>query len=138
MASPGYVLRSLTSTTYLTFQDTPLSVLKAYASTGEGLDKAGGFALQGVGMPLVKSIEGEWGNVVGFGASAFLKCVSLSLPLSLSPPRPGSSISFFSPSSVFLRQKSIDTHPSLRFGLASWKRWMGDLLDDPAEDLLEL
>lgn len=96
-------------------------MLKAYAATGEGLDKAGGFALQGIGMPLVKAIEGEWGNVVGFGASAFLSCVLASFLLR---PLPGAGV-------IALLGTDLDV-------LRSPLRWMGGLLDDEAEDLLEL
>jgi predicted house-cleaning NTP pyrophosphatase (Maf/HAM1 superfamily) len=114
LANPGYALRSLVSTTLLRFADSPVEVLKAYAATGEGLDKAGGFALQGQGMPLVKSIEGEWGNVVGFGASAFLSCVE-----------PGLALSFAGLQHLL----TVDS---------PFRSWMGGLLEDEAEDLLEL
>jgi septum formation protein len=36
-----------------------------YAQTGEGLDKAGGYAAQGVGAFLVERIEGSYTNVIG-------------------------------------------------------------------------
>jgi septum formation protein len=44
------------------------SELEAYALTGEGLDKAGGYAAQGVGAFLVSRIEGSYTNVVGLPA----------------------------------------------------------------------
>jgi septum formation protein len=43
----------------------PLEVLEAYAATGEPLDKAGGYAIQGAGSFLVERIEGSFSNVVG-------------------------------------------------------------------------
>lgn len=43
----------------------PRSVLKAYAETGEGLDKAGGYAVQGKGAFLVSGLSGSWSAVVG-------------------------------------------------------------------------
>lgn len=36
-----------------------------YAATGEGSDKAGGYALQGQGAVLIESINGCWSNVIG-------------------------------------------------------------------------
>ena len=40
-------------------------ILKSYVNTKEGLDKAGCYAVQGVGAFLVESIEGSYTNVVG-------------------------------------------------------------------------
>lgn len=39
--------------------------IEAYAATGEGLDKAGGYAIQGRGAALVERIDGCYGAVVG-------------------------------------------------------------------------
>lgn len=45
----------------------PLSpeLIAAYVSTGEPLDKAGAYALQGRAAQFVRRIEGSWGAVVG-------------------------------------------------------------------------
>jgi septum formation protein len=42
--------------------------IERYAATGEGLDKAGAYAVQGVGAFLVQRIDGSYSNVVGLPA----------------------------------------------------------------------
>lgn len=39
--------------------------IKSYIATGEPMDKAGAYAIQGEGKKFVKSFEGSWSNVVG-------------------------------------------------------------------------
>ena len=45
--------------------DCPPELLRAYANSGEPLDKAGAYAVQGAGAFLIKSLKGSWSNVVG-------------------------------------------------------------------------
>jgi septum formation protein len=45
-----------------------LSELQRYAATGEGLDKAGAYAVQGCGAFLVQRIDGSPSNVIGLPA----------------------------------------------------------------------
>lgn len=49
----------------VSFRDLTEDEVAWYAATGEGRDKAGGYALQGKGAVLVEGIEGCWSNVVG-------------------------------------------------------------------------
>ena len=49
----------------VTMWDCPEPVIRAYANSGEPLDKAGAYAVQGAGAFLVERIEGSWSNVVG-------------------------------------------------------------------------
>ena len=59
-------LTSAVEATAVTFRALTESEVQHYASAGEGHDKAGGYAVQGLGMALVARIEGDYSNVVGF------------------------------------------------------------------------
>lgn len=47
------------------FRDLSLEEIEAYAATGEPLDKAGAYGIQGKGAVLVEKIDGCYNNVVG-------------------------------------------------------------------------
>ncbi len=52
-------------TTRVTFVAMTDEETRWYAATGEGMDKAGAYALQGIGALFVESIEGSYTNVIG-------------------------------------------------------------------------
>lgn len=52
--------------TEVTFRTLTETELQHYAASGEGLDKAGGYGIQGLGTALVERLSGEYSNVVGF------------------------------------------------------------------------
>ncbi|MGN1394764.1 MAG: Maf family protein [Succinivibrionaceae bacterium] len=52
--------------TTVRFRQIKLQEVYDYWNTGEPIDKAGGYAIQGIGGKFVKSINGSYSNVVGF------------------------------------------------------------------------
>jgi septum formation protein len=54
-----------TEQTQVTFGDLTAAKIDWYVATGEPLDKAGAYGIQGYGSALVKSIRGCYYNVVG-------------------------------------------------------------------------
>ena len=59
--------------TEVTFDDLTNDVIEAYVESGEPMDKAGGYGIQAIGGTLVKSISGDYFNVVGFPLHQFCK-----------------------------------------------------------------
>jgi len=59
-------------TTAVRFRSLTAGEIADYAATGEGLDKAGGYAIQGLGATLIDGIEGCYGAVVGLSLPALV------------------------------------------------------------------
>ena len=53
--------------------------IKAYIATGEPMDKAGAYGIQGKGCLLVEKIQGDYFNIVGLPVSALARELSLFL-----------------------------------------------------------
>lgn len=51
--------------TNVTFYDLNENIINTYIKTGESMDKAGSYGIQGYGKILVKGIQGDYFNVVG-------------------------------------------------------------------------
>ncbi|MBC7998387.1 MAG: Maf family protein, partial [Leptolyngbya sp.] len=49
----------------VTFRHLQRAEIEAYVDTGEPMDKAGAYALQGIGAALVNKIDGSDSNVIG-------------------------------------------------------------------------
>ena len=49
----------------MTFAPWPEAILRAYVATGESMDKAGAYAVQGKGAFLISRIRGQWSTIVG-------------------------------------------------------------------------
>ncbi|KAI3607527.1 septum formation protein maf [Moniliophthora roreri] len=80
LQSPGYAIRSIDERSLVYFADNPTHLLKAYADCGEGESISElRRDLQGLGSLLVRKIEGDYNNVVGFPAASFFKLLDLIL-----------------------------------------------------------
>jgi septum formation protein len=51
-------------------------MIEAYAASGDGLDKAGGYGIQGFAATLVERIDGDYFTVVGFPLAAFARAIA--------------------------------------------------------------
>lgn len=63
--TPNGGAHTLHTCTRVTFRDFAEDELAAYLATGEPLDKAGAYGIQGLGGLLVAGIQGDYHNVVG-------------------------------------------------------------------------
>ena len=61
----GEQVRSTVVVTTVTFRDFQKEEAELYWATGEPADKAGAYALQGIGGVFVTSIQGSYSNVIG-------------------------------------------------------------------------
>jgi len=61
----GELQHAETVRTKVWFRSLNASQVARYVKTGEGRDKAGAYAIQGIGSMLVQRIEGSYSNVVG-------------------------------------------------------------------------
>jgi septum formation protein len=59
------VVHQATDVTSVTFRRLPDELLEAYVATGEPMDKAGAYGIQGYGAALVERIEGDFFSVMG-------------------------------------------------------------------------
>lgn len=65
LARDGRVIDSGATLTEVTFAESSARTLRAYAASGEPLDKAGAYAIQGHGARLVEKVNGCFYNVMG-------------------------------------------------------------------------
>jgi septum formation protein len=64
----GASMHEETVVTQVTFRALAPGEARAYADSGEGMDKAGGYAVQGLASAFVSRIDGSYTNVVGLPA----------------------------------------------------------------------
>ncbi|KAL1955062.1 hypothetical protein VTO42DRAFT_9051 [Malbranchea cinnamomea] len=73
---PGYALETVVEETIVKFDPTISDdLILAYVRTREGVDKAGGYGMQGIGSILVERINGSYDNVIGLPLRATLKLI---------------------------------------------------------------
>lgn len=72
VAAPGPRETVGVETTRVTFRDLGLDEIGDYVATGEPLDKAGAYGIQGYGATLVSGVEGCYFNVMGLPVARLL------------------------------------------------------------------
>ena len=65
VVSRGELIRQALSTTEVSFREISHGEAQRYWQTGEPCDKAGGYAIQGLGAVFVSQIKGSYSGVVG-------------------------------------------------------------------------
>lgn len=65
--------RTVAVTSRVHFRALDAATIRRYAASGEGADKAGSYAVQGLGAGLVRAIDGSYSNVVGLPACETLE-----------------------------------------------------------------
>ena len=69
----GKIEKQVSKTTVV-FRDLSDAEIDRFVATHEGLDKAGGYAIQGYGATLVSHLEGDFFNVVGMSIVTVIDC----------------------------------------------------------------
>jgi len=73
LATPSGATRARTVSSTVYFREASSEELRAYAESGEGLDKAGAYALQGLGSFLVERLDGSYSGVIGLPACELVR-----------------------------------------------------------------
>lgn len=72
LASPEGGMAAGVDRTRVRFRSFGAHTARAYVATGEPLDKAGAYGIQGMGGALVRRIDGDYFTVMGFPVSLFV------------------------------------------------------------------
>lgn len=75
LVGPGGTV-SAVDTTEVRFRDLSRAEARRYVETGEPLDKAGAYGIQGLGAALVEGLDGDYYSVVGFPVGTFIELLA--------------------------------------------------------------
>jgi septum formation protein len=76
LARDGRLLAEAVEITEVVFRALSAAEVEAYVALGEWEGRAGGYAIQGAGAALVRSITGDYLNVVGLPLARLLDLVA--------------------------------------------------------------
>ncbi len=65
LALPGGDVRDRYDVTHVWFRELSPELIRSYVATGEPLDKAGSYGVQGVGAVLIERVDGDFFSVMG-------------------------------------------------------------------------
>lgn len=84
--TPGYAMETYIEETVVNFdKSVPDDVLISYIDSGEARDAAGGYKIQGRGSMFIKSIEGDYFNVMGLPVNGTLKLIQKTIDAANNP-----------------------------------------------------
>jgi septum formation protein len=75
LSLPGHALHEEQSTTRVRFYPLDRAEIEAYVATGEPMDKAGAYGIQGRAASLVERIDGDFYTVMGFPLARFVRAL---------------------------------------------------------------
>jgi septum formation protein len=67
------LVESWSDVTSVTMRPMSRAMIEEYVATGEPMDKAGSYAIQGIGLQFVDSISGSYSNVVGLNIASVME-----------------------------------------------------------------
>lgn len=73
IAEPGGGERTGLERSLVTFRTLDPEAVELYLASGEWRDRAGGYAIQGLGSILIEKLQGDFSNVVGLPVGALLR-----------------------------------------------------------------
>ncbi|TVP75653.1 MAG: septum formation inhibitor Maf [Gemmatimonadales bacterium] len=76
LVEPDGAVRSGVEATRVTFRELDAEEIRAYVATGEPMDKAGAYGIQGRGAALVRGLEGDYSGVVGLPVSLLVRLLA--------------------------------------------------------------